>query len=256
MSASRALVPSNQPPYDLVALKVALREANTALDKLVYFEKLFDQFCEPLRQAVEQFHGDRWAPEGTVVNAVVLKADAMRLELAEMQEQLLPRHRDPLAKLLRTSLRTDSRALRELLGEVAAVDFGDALYLISIPGCERTIAEARSVIAERRHELNADVRRLTATIEEVSSEQGTQRAHELALAQTHASAAVKAQVKKGLWWLFGGGIRTAILWGLSLLLTALAVFAFGPKAKAWFDRSATARDSTSVQPPATRPPTP
>src|SRR5258705_2252264 len=97
---------ATQATHDLVTLKVQLREAKAVLGKLGDFEKLFDQFCQPLRKAVEQLHGGRWQPGGTLVNVVVLEADGLRLQLSEMEGLVLPRYRDPLAKLLRTSLRT------------------------------------------------------------------------------------------------------------------------------------------------------
>jgi hypothetical protein len=250
-------VPQSTPVHDLVTLKVELREARTALEKLAGFEEMFGEFCRPLVQAVQQFDSGMWEPEGTVMAVVVANADLARIQLSALQGQVLPKYQDPLAKLLRTNLRTGSRALYELLGVVAAREdmTGEPFYVISTSGCARTMAECQGQIDERRHELNADVTRLTATIEEVESEQGRQRAHEIALAQTGATKAFAAKVKGSFRWLFEGTLRKVILWTLGLLATFLAGSLLGPKAASWLRGTPTVRDTTSITSPPAHPPT-
>ena len=132
------------------------------------------------------------------------KADAIRLDLASRQQIVLPEFRDPLAKFLRTSVRTYSDALWTLIGVSARdsdgtvmlplADDEEPLCQVSLRHFEINADEARGEIARRRRILNEDVSRLKIMLEE--AERAQDEAHKVELENVQAAKLAQFDVEK------------------------------------------------------------
>jgi predicted nucleotide-binding protein len=162
--------------FDLANLRVQLRLAENLVAALDDFEREWDRFVGGMHgiiKACDEEGVSLWDPG---FDEVLRKAEAIRLDLASRQQTVMPEFRDPLAKFLRTSVRTYSDALWTLIG-VSARDSdgtlmlplagdGEPLYQVSPQHFEINADEARGEIARRRRILNEDVNKLTIMLEE------------------------------------------------------------------------------------------
>lgn len=89
---------------ELTQLRAQKRETEHLLAALEEFEKRWDEFASMLEHVVKLCSESGLAIwSAGVVEAALRKADALRIDVASRQQEVLPAYRDPLAKFLRTS---------------------------------------------------------------------------------------------------------------------------------------------------------
>ena len=181
------------------------------------FEREWDRFVVAMRETIklcEEEHLSLWDPR---LDELLRKVESIRFDLASRQQTVLPDYRDPLAKILRTSVRTHSDALWSLIGlsrtdadgtvMVPIEEDGELVYQVSPKNFEINVDEARGEIARRRRSLNDDITTFKIMIEE--SERAHAQAYQLELQGGHSVkvmpliwARLKASpVGKVVWWL-------------------------------------------------------
>jgi hypothetical protein len=218
-----------------------LRETEHLLAALDEAETLWDEFIQTLGRVVAARADDDtpfWNPSGT---EALKRVENLRIDLASRQQELFPAYRDPLAKFLRTTVRTFSPALWELLGRFI-YDGGQMLlplgiddetvYKVDLSRFEINAGEARGEIARRRRELQATHRQQNALLDETQRAYDEEHSRALALERArggHFWTSFRAKLKRLLWWFVEVPIRN-LLWLIALII----VFAAVPSSRQWF----------------------
>src|SRR2546423_218706 len=97
-------------------LRIQLRLAENLVSGLDEFVREWDRFVVAMGKIIklcEDEHLSLWDPQ---LDELLRKVESIRLDLASRQHIVLPDYRDPLAKILRTSVRMPSDALWSLIG--------------------------------------------------------------------------------------------------------------------------------------------
>jgi len=199
----------------LANLRVQLRLAEDVISALDDFERQWDKFVMMMGEIIRlcgEEHLTFWDPQ---LDELLKKVEAIRLDLASRQELVLPEFRDPLAKFIRTSVRSYSGDLWTLIGVFARDsdgtvvvpigDDGEPTYEVSQRNFEINTDEARAEVVRRRRILTEDVRKLKVMIEE--AERVWAEEHELELEKVHATKVVPL-----LWSRFKGSTVGRIVW--------------------------------------------
>src|SRR2546428_10422885 len=190
--------------YNLANLRVQLRLAENVVTALDEVEREWDRFATGMHamvKACEEGGLSLWDPGFEVA---LRKGETIRLDLAGRQQIVLPEFRDPLAKFLRTSLRTYSDALWSLIGLTTMVsggtmmvpteEDGEPIYQVSLRTFEINADEAHSEIVRRRRILNEDVSKLKIMLEEAQKAQD--EAHKLELENIQAAKLTQLDAEK------------------------------------------------------------
>ena len=161
--------------FDVAGLRAQIREGEHLLQELDDFQQVWRRFTNQLREILQQCEKSRQSLWDPGVEEALRKADALRLDLAARQQTVLPDYRDPLATLLRTSLRSFSDPLWQLIGThivengrtlVPIDDDGRELLEVSPKQLEITVAESESELARRRRYLETEIHRNRSSLEE------------------------------------------------------------------------------------------
>jgi hypothetical protein len=222
--------------YNPANLRIQLRLAENLVAGLSEFEGEWNKFVDAMHQIIkvcEEGHVAPWDREE--LDELLKKVEAIRLDLASRQHIVLPEFRDPVAKFLRTSVRTYSDALWSLIGEVVTQrdgtilvpieDDGELIYNVSLKNFEINVGEARAEIARRRRVLNDEVNKLSIVLEEAQRAQD--EAHKLDLEKIQAVKLIplvwarlkESTIGKIVWWFGEEPLRK---WLLPLVVAGAA----------------------------------
>jgi len=190
--------------YNLANLRVQLRLAENVVTALDEFEREWDRFATGMHamvKACEEGGLSLWDPGFEVA---LRKGETIRLDLAGRQQIVLPEFRDPLAKFLRTSLRTYSDALWSLIGLTTMVsggtmmvpteEDGEPIYQVSLRTFEINADEAHSEIVRRRRILNENIQ--AAKLTQLDAE----KAQAVKLMPLIWARLKESRVGKIVWW--------------------------------------------------------
>ncbi len=223
--------------FELANLRVQLRLVEHVLEELDEFDKLWDRFVLGLRKIIKPSEEKGLPLSDPQLDDVLREVDAIRLDLASRQHIAVPDYRDPLAKFLRTGIRTFSNELWSLIGEsftqkdgtllVPIDEEGESIYKVSLKNFEINVAEAGAEIARRRRVLKEDVRKLTIMLEE--AERAHAEAHRLELERVQATALShqawtkfrESTLGKIVWWLGEEPLRKWLLGVLGVIVLGL-----------------------------------
>lgn len=210
------------PGFDVAHLRVQIRIAEQRLEQLDDFERRWQIFERRLSSVLEEREQRRLSYWGPTLAGRLKNAEDARLDLASRASTILPDCREPLAKLLRTSIQTDSPDLWELIGDVLVDEDGEVLvpadwdgpaYAVSARQFEITSQQARAEIARHRHELKAQIQNFRAMLDEAQA--------------ARIPAAVPAGGQAGVWsrvhrWIVREAHERGPLWALiGFLVTVL-----------------------------------
>lgn len=170
---------------NLVDLAVQIADTEESLKALDDFEKLWAEFAEILKQIVEACAGTESIYNNPEIRPLLTKADKIREQLRARRSRALGSFSSTaLGALLDTSIRADDHMrLRPLLAEreIHGLDpFGyerEEVYIVSPERLDVTLGECASIFTEKRHELDAQVRRLKTTRGVAQREQREERDH-------------------------------------------------------------------------------
>lgn len=170
---------------NLIDLAVQIAETEESLAALDEFETLWAGFAETLKQIVDACAGTESIYSKPEVRPLLTKADKIREQLRARRSRALGSFSSTaLAVLLDTSIRADDQMrLRSLFAEreVHGLDpFGyerDELYIVSPERLDVTLGECGSVFIEKRHGLDAQLRRLKTTYAAAERAQPEERDH-------------------------------------------------------------------------------
>ncbi len=232
--------------FSVANLRVQIRIAEQALEELTDFERRWARFERVLGATLSASEKGRLSLWGPKLADGLESADDARLDLASRQPALFPDCRDPLAKFLRTGVRTFSPALWDLIGEtyvdedgnvvlVPIDDDGNEIYEVSVRRFEINALEARAEIARHRHELEAQIRKQRTMLEEAERAVANEHARQMEkLRATSLTGLALAKLReswlgKVVWWFVEEPLRN-LLWAGVLALVAIqpmreAVFA-------------------------------
>jgi hypothetical protein len=227
-------------------LRVQIRIAEQVLEGLIDFARRWDRFVLVLRATLDACEKGRLSIWGPKLADGLESADDARLDLASRQPALFPDCRDPLAKFLRTGVRTFSPALWELIGEtyvdedgndvlVPVDDDGNEIYEVNVRRFEINALEAKAEIARHRHEVEAQIRKQRTMLEEAERAVANEHARQMEkLRATSLTGLALAKLRgswlgKVVWWFVEEPLRN-LLWAGVLALVAIqpareAVFA-------------------------------
>lgn len=181
--------------FDVAKLRVEVRLAEKRLEQLDDFERRWNVFERRLSGILVECERRRLKYWGPALAGRIRNAEDSRLDLASRAPTVLPDCQGPLNKLLRTSLRTDSSDLWELIGveyeytetephddeELYEGDLDDEeledearieegpFYVPSARQFEITAEQARAEIARHQHHLKAQITNLQTMLEEAQS---------------------------------------------------------------------------------------
>lgn len=195
-----------------------------------------DRFVLVLRATLDACEKGRLSLWGPRLADGLESADDARLDLASRQPTLFPDCRDPLAKFLRTSVRTFSPALWDLIGDTYVDDNGKVLvpiddneepvYDVSLKRFEMNAQEARAEIARHRHDVEAQIRKQRTMLEEAERAVADQRSHELEKLRAASLTRLAwhrfklSPLGKVIWWFVEEPLRN-LLWAGVLALVAI-----------------------------------
>ena len=219
--------------FDVANLRVQIGEAEHTLRELDEFEVIWTEFTKLFGEVVQKCEKELLSLWHPAVEEALKRADGMRLDLSSRQPLVLPDYRDPLATLLRTSLRTFSVPLWRLIGNVIEEDgrlmvpmggTGQELHEVSLRRFEITIEESRGELARRRRDLQTYLRRTRASLEEVERAVGEAQIPPIATSPLELPDKVTVrwavQHVPVSWWLilvgafvatFGAGLRVGMI---------------------------------------------
>jgi len=198
-------------------LRIQLRLAENLVSGLDEFEREWNKFVEAMKEIITRCEQEDLYLYHLQLDRLLRDVEAIRLDLASRQHIVLPDYRDPLAKFVRTSVRTPSDALWSLIGLsqiladgrviVPMDDEGHQVYNVSLKNFEINVDEARGEIGRRRRTLNEEVSRLKIMIEE--SERAQAEAHQLELRSVRSVKVMpliwarfkESPVGNVVWWL-------------------------------------------------------
>jgi hypothetical protein len=222
--------------FDVANLRVQIRIAEQVLEGLTDFERRWDRFVLALRATLAACEKGRLSLWGPRLADGLESADHARLDLASRQPALFPDCRDPLRKFLRTSVRTFTPALWDLIGDtyvndagkvlVPITEDGEPVYDVSLRSFEINAQEARAEIARHRHDIEAEIRKHKTMLEEAERSVADQRSHELAKVRASSFTRLAwhsfklSPIGKGLWWFVEEPLRN-LLWAGVLALFAI-----------------------------------
>src|SRR6266702_364141 len=210
--------------FSVANLRVQIRIAEQALEELTDFERRWARFERVLGATLNGCERGRLSLWGPKLADGLASADDARLDLASRQPALFPDCRDPLAKFLRTGVRTFSPALWDLIGETYVDEDGnDVLVPVDDDGNE--IYE----VSVRRFEINAleaRVRKQRTMLEEAERAVAEEHARDLeklrAASLTHLTWHKFREGRLGrvVWWFVEEPLRN-LLWAGVLALVVV-----------------------------------
>src|SRR6266550_963741 len=223
--------------FSVANLRVQIRISEQVLEGLTDFERRWDRFVLVLGATLDACEKGRLSFWGPKLADGLEAADDARLDLASRQPALFPDCRDPLAKFLRTGVRTFSPALWDLIGEtyvdedgndvlVPVDDDGNEIYEVNVRRFEINALEAKAEIARHRHEVEAQIRKQRTMLEEAERAVANEHARQIEkLRATSLTGLALAKLKgswlgKVVWWFVEEPLRN-LLWGGILALIAI-----------------------------------
>jgi len=153
---------------DAAELRAAYRELPEQLAAVYTFESLFAGLIERWRPLMVQMNHRWWDPDDERIAGEVAAVDDLRLDLYSRQSTTLPSYRDPLNKMLYTSLRDPGPSIYELFGCKVADDEDSVPHdAVSVARFDAKVAEAKADIVRHRLEVVAQLRRDGARLHEL-----------------------------------------------------------------------------------------
>ncbi len=207
-----------------------MRETEHLLREFAPFEALWAEFIGTLGTVVAErgnANEEFWHPLG---REALRRVEALRIDLASRQQDLLPAYRDPLAKFLRTSVLAYTPDLWELLGRFI-YDGGQVLlpmgydqqakYEVDQNRFEISVGEARVEIARRRRELETQLRQQNVLLEETQRAADEAHARALELQRAQGGGFWKplwSKLRRLFWWFAEEPVRRNLLWLIALII--------------------------------------
>jgi hypothetical protein len=143
---------------DVAEIRANYRQLPPRVMAVNTFEILWDQFVARLRPLVRQLDGQPWNPVDPRIANEVEAIDDLRLDLEGRQSTAIPKYHDPLATILRASLRAPTLTLYEVFGPLESHGVVQR-PILNYQRFNAQVAEAKADIVRYRRELEDEIQR-------------------------------------------------------------------------------------------------